>query len=106
PSEIERAERVMHEHRPAARADQPRHRHAAAVRPQLIAALTAAHAVGGSAPIELWSPFAEPEERTIAEQERHRSRLRIDAELLHAAAIFVGDPNRQWIDGHMNRQIA
>ncbi len=67
--EVERSERPMDEHRPAARADHPLDRDAAAVRPQLIPALTAAHPIGGSPPIELWPAFAESENRSATQRE-------------------------------------
>src|SRR5215813_4016254 len=43
--EIEFSERLVDEHRPAGSADDPRNRHPAAVRAQLVAALAAAHFV-------------------------------------------------------------
>src|SRR5258708_10463981 len=68
-SEIEGAERLMDEERPAAGADQPLHRHASAVRPQLVPALPVAHDVDGSAAIELRSAFTERQQRRVADQE-------------------------------------
>ncbi len=74
--EIEGAERVMDEHRPSARADQPRDGHAPAMRAQLVAALAAPHAIGRPAAVELRTTFAEPQDRSIAQRECHRAGLR------------------------------
>src|ERR1019366_8620271 len=76
--EVERAERLMDEESPAVRADDPRHRHAAAMRAELIAALTTAHAVGRSAAIELRSTLAEAEQRTVAEGKAKRAAGGVD----------------------------
>ncbi len=89
--EVERAVRLMNEHRPAARADQPLDWHAPAVRAQLIAALTVAHPIGRAAAIELRSAFAEAEDRAVAERERQRAGLLIDTELLNEAAVRMSD---------------
>ena len=85
--QIECAVRLMDEHRPAAGVDQPLHRHAAAMRAQLVAALAATGADRRSAAIELRSALAEAEHRTAAEEKRHGAGFLIDAQPLHDAAV-------------------
>jgi hypothetical protein len=68
-SEVEGPERLMKEERPAAGPDDPGNGHTAAMRPQLIPALAASHAIDRSAAIELRSAFTE------AEQDRRRERM-------------------------------
>ena len=91
--EVERAEGLVDEHRPAARADQPGDGDASAVRAKLVAALPAAHAVVGSAPVELRAAFAETEQRRLACRERNGARLRIDPQPLDGFAAD-GEPER------------
>ena len=66
--QIERAERLMDEHAPSVRADEPLNRHAAAVRAQLIAALPVAPAIDDALAIELRPPFAEAQQRSLSHE--------------------------------------
>src|SRR5262249_8040547 len=84
PGEIERAIGIVDEHGPAARADQPRDRHFPAERAQLVAALSAAHAVDVAAAIEARTAFAEPEDRGAAGLKRKTARGWIDLQHLYA----------------------
>jgi hypothetical protein len=63
--QIEGAERLMDEESPPCRPDQPLHRHARAVGPQLISALAVSHRVDGAAAIELRPALAESEQRCV-----------------------------------------
>jgi hypothetical protein len=74
-AEIERAVRLVHEETPPARADDPRHRHAAAVRTKLIATLTAACANRRSAPVDLQARLRRGRAGTVAEREAERAAL-------------------------------
>src|SRR4029077_1763490 len=79
--EIECAERLVEINSPALRADNPRNRNSSAVRRKLIAALAAAHLVRHAATIELWSAFAESEQRRISGEKAHHAGIRIQREL-------------------------
>ena len=85
----------MDEHRPAGRADQPGDGHAAAVRPQPVAALAAAHPVGRAAAIELRAALAEAEHGPVAQVERETRRSPVDADLLDEPAIRRLDADRE-----------
>ena len=61
-AEIERAERLMNEHRPSGGADDERDRHASAEGAQLISALAAAIGEALAAAVELRTAFAESED--------------------------------------------
>ncbi len=82
-AEIECPERLMKIHRPPARADDPRNRHAAAMRAKLIPSLSAAHLIGRSAAIELRPSFAKTEQRHISGREGNHASFRIDLEMLN-----------------------
>src|SRR5207244_8185995 len=76
-SQIERAVRVMDEQRATFGVDQQLHGDTAAVRAQLIAALSTARGDRRSAAIELWTAFAETEQRA-ADWKSQRAALRIE----------------------------
>src|SRR5690242_820779 len=57
--EIERAVWLVDEHRPPRGPDEPGDGYTAAVRAQLVSALTAPHAIGGATAVELWPALAE-----------------------------------------------
>src|SRR2546425_5222446 len=77
--EIEGAEWLMNEHRPAASANEPRNRRAPTVRAQAITSLTVSHLVFVATPIKLWPTFAQSEQRPIAKIEEDGARYFIDA---------------------------
>ena len=72
----------MDEKPPAGRADQPLHRHAAAVRAELIPALPVAHGVDGAAAVELRTAFPERQQRRVADEKLEHAGL-VDRELLN-----------------------
>ena len=74
PGEVERAGRLVDEHRPAAGADEPGDGHASAVRPELVAARPLRIAVDRPAPIELRAALAEAEHRPLSQAEAQRRR--------------------------------
>src|SRR5262249_3680275 len=66
-SKVERAERLVNEHRPAICAHQPLDRNTSSMRSQLIAALSTAHRIDRAFAIELWPAFTETEQRTFGQ---------------------------------------
>ena len=68
--EIKGTERLVDEHGPAVRANQPLNGNAPAMRPQLVPALSAAHGVRGAFAIELRSSFAQAQQRSFGHNKR------------------------------------
>ena len=96
----------MEEHRPAARADEPLYRHAPTMRPELIAALPVARAIGGAAAVKLRAAFAEAEHGTVAERERDGAGVLVDPQVLHLRAAVGPDAERERIGVHVDDEIA
>ena len=94
--EVELAVRLVNEHRPAVRADEPLNRRACAVRREAISALPDDHSIGRALAIELRSAFAESEERAVADEEGHARRSGVEDEALDddAGARFDGERRR------------
>ena len=105
-AEVEGSRRVVNEHRPTARSDQPLDRQAPAVRSQHVSALSASHAVQRAAAIELRAALPEAEQRLIAQKERQRTGLAIEAEMLHQAPIPSLDMDGQRIGREFYRDIS
>ena len=105
-AEVEGSRRVVNEHRPTARSDQPLDRQAPAVRSQHVSALSASHAVQRAAAIELRAALPEAEQRLIAQKERQRTGLAIEAEMLHQAPIAGLDMDGQRIGREFYHDIA
>src|SRR5438094_470798 len=85
----------MNEQGPAAGPNEPGNRHAPSMRSQTVASLTAPHFVFVAAPIELWSTFAQPEQRPIAKIEEDGTRLFIDAKLLERTSVLLRKGDRE-----------
>src|SRR5882672_10237584 len=96
---------MMDEHRPAGGPDEPRNGHAPAVRAKLEAALSAAHAIGASATVELRTARAETEQRRVSEREGYGAGLLVDAELLDRLSVLGfhsdGERIRRELDGQL-----
>src|SRR5438445_12182859 len=92
----------MNEKSPAAGPNEPGNRYAPSMRSQTVASLTAPHFVFVAAPIELWSTFAQPEQRPIAKIEEDGARLFIDAKLLEGTPVLLRKSDRERIAFDLN----
>ena len=99
--EIECTERVMDEHAPAVGPHQPLDGHAAAMRPELVAALAIAHAIHRPLAIELRAAFAKAEQRPLWQLKREARLLRAENQALDGLPFRVVD-----VDGRRIRGVA
>ena len=103
--EIECAEGLMDEHGPTGRPDKPWDRNASTVRAELIATLSAAHAIGRSAPIELRTAFAKTKQRSIPDVKGNSSRVFVDLEFLDAPTLRGRESELQSIGNEGDRSL-
>lgn len=108
-AEIERAERLVNEHRPSSGSNDEGDGNASAEGAQLIAALAAAIGEVLAAPVELWTAFAESEDGRGARVERDEGGFAIDRKLLHrfARGVLDGEGKRVGcdVDGGYRRPL-
>src|SRR5690242_4801094 len=95
--EIERAERLMNEHRPSRGADQPLNGNAPAVSTKMVATLPAAHRIDVAPSIELRPAFSHSQYGATAKRKGYGAGLFIDSQLLHGPASAVRNLDLQWI---------
>jgi hypothetical protein len=104
--EVETAKRLMEEHCPSARAEDPRNWDAAAVSPQSIATLSADHGIERAAAIELCSAFSEAKDRRVPGFKRHDAAARIDGERLNLFSVLRRDVEGDGIQRNANRETS
>ena len=92
----------MNEQSPPAGPNEPGDRYAASMRSQTVASLTVPHFVFVAAPIELWSTFAQPEQRPIVKIEEDGTRLFIDAKLLEGTSVLLRKSDRERLAFYLN----
>lgn len=97
-SEIECAKGLMKVKTPARSANEPRNGNASAVSAELVAALAAAHGVGGTAAVELRAAFAETQESGVSDRKGDGAGFGVDDELLKGFAFCAFDDGTEWIE--------
>ena len=104
--EVERALGMVDEHAPAVGADQPLDRPAGAVRLELVAALTIAHAIDLPFAVELRPTLPEAEQRSLRQQEGHVRRLGVECQPLDEHAVGRLDMEGGRLGGEAHGQVA
>ena len=87
--EIKRSGRLVEEHRPTRRSDDPWNGDAASVRLQFVAALPADHPVHGAAAIKLSAPLSQAKQRGFSGFKENGAGIAINSELLESFTVLV-----------------
>src|SRR5262245_64222142 len=97
---------MVDEHAPPVGADEPRDRHAPAVRTKLVATLTVAVGIRRPSAIELRPALAETEQRSLAEREHQHRRTGVQTEPLNGVAEWRLHVQRRRVGRKPDNELA